>query len=146
MSSRPPWDGRIPTSTAFSIGGSLYGTHFDDYPEEEIDEKEVTVLQALRDHGRFVYEYDFGDSWEHEVLVESTSRLATGLKFAVCLDGQNACPLEDCGGASGYAHMLEALADPSHEEHNEYLEWAGGEFDPKAFDVAAANAALQRLR
>jgi hypothetical protein len=68
------------------------------------------------------------------------------LKFAVCLDGQNACPPEDVGGAPGYAYFLEAIADPSHEEHDSYLEWVGGFFDPAEFDLASANALCQKVR
>ena len=62
----------------FGAAGKLYGTHFDDFPNDEIDEHEVSVLQALRDHKKFVYEYDFGDSGDHEVEIEdfTWSRLA----------------------------------------------------------------------
>ena len=69
-----------------------------------------------------------------------------GLKFAVCLDGQNACPPEDRGGVSGYRAMLQALNDPAAEEHESYLAWLGGPFDPAHFDLAEANAALQGVR
>lgn len=131
---------------SFTIGGQLYGMHFDDYPEGEVDEKEVTVLSAIGEHRRFRYEYDFGDCWDHEVVVEDMRRSRLGLKHAVCLDGQNACPPEDVGGDSGYADLLEALGDPSHDEHNDYLIWVGGSFDPTFFDLAATNAALQRIR
>ncbi|HUS60668.1 MAG TPA: plasmid pRiA4b ORF-3 family protein [Acidimicrobiales bacterium] len=131
---------------SFRIGDELYGMQFDDYPEDEIDEKAVTVSEALRHHRQFVYEYDFGDSWEHDVVVEERTTTALGLKFAVCVDGQNACPPEDCGGSGGYARMLDALADPAHEEHDSYLKWADGPFDSTAFELAEANVALQRLR
>jgi hypothetical protein len=131
---------------SFRIGAELFGMQFDDYPDEEIDEKSVTVVGAVKGHRRFVYEYDFGDSWEHDVVVEASWTMATGLKFAVCVDGQSACPPEDCGGPSGYALMLEALADPAHEEHDDFVRWLGGSFDPEAFDLAVANAALQRVR
>ncbi len=131
---------------SFAIGNQLYGMHFDDYPEEELDEKEVTVLQAIGEHRRFSYEYDFGDSWGHEVVVEQATRIPGGLKFAVCIDGQNACPPEDCGGVQGYAELLEVLADPDHEDHDHFLQWVGGSFDASEFDLAAANAALQQLR
>ena len=131
---------------SFRIGDELYGMQFDEHPEDEIDEKTVTVLRALSGHRRFFYDYDFGDSWEHEVVVESMSTTPTGLKFAVCVDGQNACPPEDCGGVGGYSLMLEALADPSHEEHDDYMRWLGGPFDPAAFDLAGTNAALQQVR
>ena len=130
----------------FQIGGSRYGMQFEDYPAGEIDEKSVTVGSALRDQRRFVYEYDFGDSWDHEVVVEARTTTTHGLRFAVCVDGENACPPEDCGGRSGYSTMLEALADPTHEEHDDYLTCVGGPFDPAAFELAEANIALQRLR
>ena len=68
------------------------------------------------------------------------------LEFAVCLDGANACPPKDCGGTGGYADLLEALANPAHEEHEQYRRWAGEDFNPEAFDLAATNAALHRLR
>lgn len=131
---------------AFRVGDQRFGMRFDDWDDDEIDEKEVTVLQALRDQRRFVYEYDFGDSWSHEVVIEDLRRLPIGLKHAVCLDGQNACPPEDCGGSWMYAVLCEALADPAHEEHEEYSQWLGGSFDPLEFDLALVNAALQRVR
>jgi hypothetical protein len=131
---------------AFEVGDRRYGMCFDEYPEGEIDEKTVTVLQALRDDRRFTYEYDFGDSWEHDVVIEGLSWSYLGLKFGVCIDGQNACPPEDVGGASGYEEFLVAIADPEDAEHDHYLEWAGGSFDAAEFDLAVANAKLQRIR
>lgn len=131
---------------AFRMADALYGMQFDDYPEDELDEKEFTLAGVVGPGGRFVYEYDFGDSWEHEVTVENLTFSPSSLKFGVCLDGQNACPPEDVGGVPGYEQFLEAVADPLHEEHDNYLVWVGYKFDPEAFDVAAANAALQRVR
>ena len=69
-----------------------------------------------------------------------------GLKFAVCVDGQNACPPEDVGGGSGYAAFLETVSDPEHEEHEGMLTWVGGSFDPTDFDLGLANARLQKVR
>ena len=131
---------------AFQVGELRYGMNVHEYREGEIDEKRVTVLQALRDERRFVYEYDFGDSWEHDVVVEDLTWTYFGLKFGVCVDGQNACPPEDVGGTPGYIEFLDAVGDPTHEEHDSYLEWVGGPFDPAAFDLPSANAALQRIR
>jgi hypothetical protein len=129
----------------FNIGGASYGMQFDDYPEDEIDEKSVTVLQALRDTRELNYQYDFGDSWDHLVTVEAEFSGPLGLRAAVCLGGENACPPEDCGGSGGYRYMLEALADPKHEEHEDYLSWVGGPFDPTSFDLVTTNAALQKV-
>ncbi len=132
---------------SFTIDGALYGMQVEDYPDEELDETEHTVFVALRGNlRRFVYEYDFGDSWTHEVVVEDVTWSPYVLKHGVCLDGGGACPPEDVGGTGGYEEFLEALADPLHEEHDNYLVWVGHKFDPSVFNVAAANAALQRVR
>ena len=79
------------------------------------------------------------------MVIEELTWSSHGLKFAVCLDGQNACPPEDVGGTHGYADFLEAIADPDHEERESYLEWVGGSFDPAEFDLAVANARCQRV-
>lgn len=130
---------------SFTIGDTVYGMHFDDYPDDEIDEKDVTVQQALDGHRRFSYEYDFGDSWDHTVIVEDFIWSRKGLKHAVCLDGGNACPPEDCGGTFGYSELVEVLADPEDEEHDAMMLWVGGQFDASAFDLIAINIALQHV-
>jgi Plasmid pRiA4b ORF-3-like protein len=131
---------------AFEVNGKHYGMHFDDWPDEEIDEKTVTVLQALRDERRFRFDYDFGDNWQHDVTIESLTWSYFGLKYAVVLDGDRACPPDDVGGVPGYAEFVEAMGDPHHEEHEDYVEWVGGTFDPAEFDLAGANALCQKVR
>jgi hypothetical protein len=86
-----------------------------------------------------------GDDWQHEIVIEDQSMSIVGLKFAVCLDGQRACPLEDCGGAWGYVHLLEVLSDPDHEEFDDMTEWIGDYFDPELCDLSEINVALQRF-
>ncbi len=130
----------------FSIGDKRIGMCFDDYPEGEIDEKGMTVLQALREERRFVFEYDFGDRWEHDVVVEDLTRSYFALKFGVCLDGENACPPDDVGGTYGYTEFLEAVTNPEHEEYDRMVEWADGPFDPTEFELANANAMMQKVR
>jgi hypothetical protein len=120
--------------------------HFEDWPEEELHEAHSKLADVAHAGEWFRYDYDFGDSWEQEVLVERADTIYPALKFAVCLDGADACPPDDCGGTGGYADLLEPLANPAHEEHEQYRRWAGEEFNPVAFDLAATNAALQRLR
>ena len=106
----------------------------------------MTVLRAIGEHRTFAYEYDFGDSWDHEIVVEQFVRTPLGLRHVVCVDGQNACPPEDCGGSGGYVDLLDVLANPEHEEHENLLDWVGGTFDPTQFDLVAVNVALQHIR
>jgi hypothetical protein len=130
----------------FRVEGAVYGMRFDDCPEDELDETAFTVIGTVGKVGRFFYDYDFGDSWSHEVVVEEVTAWPYGLKHAVCLDGQRACPPEDVGGVGGYAEFLEVLSDPDHDDHEHYVGWSGGNFDPERFSVAEANIALQRVR
>lgn len=93
---------------------------------------------------RFSYEYDFGDSWSHEVLFEGCLSCDQGVRYPVCVEGEGCCPPEDVGGVYGYEEFLNAIADSSHPEHEEWMTWAGGDFDPTRFDAKAATRAIQR--
>jgi hypothetical protein len=87
-----------------------------------------------------VYEYDFGDSWEHEVLVEKVVPAEKGRgRYPLVTAGKRASPPEDCGGIPGYYQLLEVLGNPRHPEHEEMLEWCGGEYDPDEFDLQEVN-------
>ena len=130
----------------FEIDESRYGVPHQEYDNDDIDEEGVILADLVTGRMRFIYEYDFGDCWRHEVVVESVEPVPLILKFATCIDGQRACPPEDVGGTYGFAEFLEAIADPDHEEHESHLMWVGGFFDPESFSLAAANAALQRVR
>jgi hypothetical protein len=130
----------------FLIGDQRIGMCFDDYPEDGIDEKSVTVFQSLREEQRLTFELDFGDGWEHDVIVEDLTWSYFGLESAVCLEGENACPPDDVGGTYGYRQFVKAIADPEHEEHDRMIGWADGPFDPTVFDLANANALIQRVR
>ena len=116
-------------------------------PGETENENGTTLSQAMRRKGaKLLYVYDFGDSWEHEVVVEDIVAAEPTVRYPRCLDGRRAAPPEDCGGAWGYAELLRVLSDPTHEEHAERLEWLGDAFDPERFDLAAANRSLARVR
>ena len=93
----------------------------------------------------FLYRYDFGDSWDHELLVEKILPWDEGKRYPRCLAGKRACPPEDCGGIWGYADFLATIRDPKHPEHEAMLEWVEGEFDPDIFDLDEVNRELQRL-
>jgi hypothetical protein len=132
---------------AFEIDGERYGVSDPEEDDEDvIDEATVVLSDVVSGRTRFFYEYDFGDFWRHEVVVESVEPVPMILKFAVCVDGQRACPPEDCGGTGGYLGLLEAIGDPDQKEAVACVDWAGRPFDPDAFDLPIINAALQRVR
>jgi hypothetical protein len=79
-------------------------------------------------------------------LLEKILQPDCGVRYPRCIDGARACPPEDCGGTGGYENFLQAIFDPDHEEHDEYIEWIGGEFNPEAFDLKEFDSALRRIR
>jgi hypothetical protein len=85
------------------------------------------------------YIYDFGDSWEHKLVVEAIVPRDESQTYPICIDGGGAAPPEDCGGVWGYANLVAALSDPNHPEHEDMLDWFGEEIDPNAFDLAHVN-------
>ncbi|MFJ1709304.1 plasmid pRiA4b ORF-3 family protein [Kitasatospora sp. NPDC088346] len=101
---------------------------------------------AQRPGDRIRYTYDFGADWHHDVAVEAVGEAEPGVAYPRCVDGARACPPEDCGGIEAYRYLVEVLADPAHDEHDEQLEWLGldaaQDFDPAAFEPAAADRAL----
>ncbi|MBC8466192.1 plasmid pRiA4b ORF-3 family protein [bacterium] len=80
------------------------------------------------------YFYDFGDDWQHIILLEKIIPCENGIKYPTCIKGKRACPPEDCGGVWGYMDLLEILNDPEHDEYEDMLEWAGGKIDPERFN------------
>ena len=102
--------------------------------EPALSESKHRLGELLADHKKFRYWYDFGDDWWHEITIEKRLHASEGNPPAMLLDGENACPPEDCGGPWGYVELSAVLADPTNPEHEAMLDWMGGEFDPKAFD------------
>ena len=132
----------------FTIDGVDYAESDPDWNDLDYeDETKMRLSQVVSRAGaRFSYMYDFGDGWEHDIVVEEILPPQHGVKYPICLDGQRACPPEDVGGVWGYEEFLEAIKNPKHEDHDSYLEWVGGEFDPDEFDVEQVNGALQDYR
>jgi hypothetical protein len=132
----------------FSVGGQDYGS-----PDPELghaSDRNVLLSQVLSGPGdRLGYTYDFGDDWEHDIVLEETRNAVPEETYPSCVAGKGACPPEDCGGAWGYAGLKEILADPLNEDHEDMLEWlgldAGKDFDPKKFSVTDVNARLSPL-
>jgi hypothetical protein len=128
----------------FEVAGKQYGEPSPDWNSEVMDSRKMTLEKIFYGGTKsFLYEYDLGDSWTHEITLVGTVEGEEKLK---CTAGARACPPEDCGGTMGYYHLLVAISDPDHEEHEEMLEWVGGKFDPHAFDITAINRSLARLR
>jgi len=123
-------------------------TPFGDPTEMEgSDEDAVTLAEVCpKVKSKLIYEYDFGDGWEHTIEVQKIEDPKPGVEYPRCLAGRKACPPEDCGGIPGYYHMLEAVADPKHEMHEDYVDWLGDEFDPDAFDIDEINEMLAEWR
>lgn len=131
----------------FVAGKKHYGIPMPGDPIRVRDESQARLYRILsKPKQRMLYEYDFGDSWKHEVVLEEVLRPEKQLEHPVCIAGERACPPEDCGGIWGYYDLLETIQDPEDPEHEERLEWIGENFDPEAFDRDEVNRRLQQIR
>ena len=100
------------------------------------------VTEEFEEKNKFHYEYDFGDGWEHDVVVEKVLSVEPKQDYPICIGGKRACPPEDCGGPWAYGDFLDAVQNTGHLEHEEMLDWVGGEFDSEDFDVDTVNGQL----
>ncbi len=131
----------------FDVGGVYFSTPHPDDWAEMVDERKTKLSDVAGFEGaKFTYEYDFGDGWEHIILVEKILPPDPAQTLPVCIKGKRACPPEDVGGIWGYDSFLEAIENPDHPEHEMFVEWIGGEFDPEAFDLDAINQRLRKLK
>ena len=132
----------------FKINGERYGIPDPDgeamFGTKIKKDKEFNVCDLVSEGDVFEYVYDFGDDWRHEIIVEKVLEAEAGVGYPVCLAGERACPIEDCGGPWGYEEMLEILKDPGNEEYEEYAEWLGEEFDSEEFDLEKVNGRFER--
>jgi hypothetical protein len=116
-----------------------------DWGLEKGDEDKISISEVAKT-GRKVrctYEYDFGDSWQHEILLEKILEPEPNVAYPRCIEGERACPPEDVGGIWGYAEFLAAISDPKHERHDDLVGWIGGRFDPEKFSVEKVNRELR---
>jgi hypothetical protein len=129
----------------FVVGGERYTDPrgMDDLDMEDAGKVKLSQV-APKEKAKLRYTYDFGDNWQHEVLVEKVLPPEEGQKYPVCIAGKRACPPEDVGGPWGYMEFAEAIRDPQHERHEEFIEWRG-EFDPEVFDPDAVNLELRQF-
>jgi hypothetical protein len=132
----------------YEIYGKRYSPPNFEWEEDlrDLDEDGVRIHLLLDQGDHFTYEYDFGDTWIHDIEVEAVNDVVTPMVQAVCLDGAMACPPEDSGGPWGLADFIKAMVVPAHDDHDAMLEWFGGPFDSTAFNLGDANARIQRIR
>jgi len=126
-------DGREYSDLSFELEGVI------------LDERKVTLGAVLTQPGsRLVYEYDFGDLWQHELLCEEIVESDGQTGPAICLDGTRECPPEDSGGPGAYCDLQRILKDPKNRDYDEMREWVGDRFNPEAFNREEINARLLR--
>jgi pRiA4b ORF-3-like protein len=133
----------------FKVGETHYGIPDPEWPElEMLDERRILLCDLIGEAQREIgYEYDFGDGWEHRIVLEQVDPPNEFMRYPLCTAGERACPPEDVGGVPGYEEFLKTIRDPEHEEYDQSLLWAGGgAFDPEGFDLNAVNRALGRVR
>lgn len=129
----------------FQVGEVRFAQLGDDDELFAVEERGAALGAIARQGSSFVYRYDFGDDWDHEILVEDITEPSRGPRRVECLDGARACPPEDCGGTHGYAELLRVLADPNDEEHASMKNWVGRGYAPDRFEIVKVNKKLGAL-
>jgi hypothetical protein len=130
----------------FRIGQTYYGTPSRDDFAAVRDERKVRLDEVLRKPKQWMaYEYDFGDGWEHSIVLEKNFPADPKARYPICLRGARACPPEDCGGVPGYENLLAAIRDPAHTDRKDILEWLGDAFDPEEFELEEVNFGLRSI-
>lgn len=134
---------------SFTIHGVDYGEPMPELGFDELglrNEQPVKLSKVIAGEGvKFSYLYDFGDSWEHDILVEKVLPAESDASYPVCIKAKRACPPEDCGGVWGYQNVLDAIRSADHPEHEEMLEWVGGFFDPEDAELDEINMLLKTI-
>lgn len=128
----------------FTINRRRYAVPDPEDIDDPIDERESRLKSILRTRQKFTYQYDFGDGWDHNIVVEKVVD-DPAIRDVVCIDGARACPPEDSGGPWGYEEKLTALTRPDDPDMKELRDWIGKDFDPERFDCDAVNKELQRM-
>ncbi len=129
----------------FEVEGVRYGIPDPDWDTEVLPEGRAPLFRIAKVGSRLRYLYDFGDGWDHDIVVEQVLAAEPEGRYPRCVAGRRACPPEDVGGPWGYEDFLAALDDPAHPEHQQWTEWIGAGFDANQFDLAEVNEALGQL-
>ncbi len=111
---------------------------------KQVDYSDVKISDLLiKEKDKIKYEYDFGDAWEHSILLEKIKENSVKIAHPKCLKGKRACPIEDCGGVWGYANLIEIMNNTKHPEYKEMADWIGDIFEPEEFDIEIVNEMLE---
>ena len=132
---------------AFDVDGTDYSPPDPDWDSDDLDENKYRLGDVLPTVGeKMTWDYDFGDGWRHNVVVEAITPAEAGLTYPLCITGRRACPPEDCGGPWRYAAILEALRDPNHPDGEDLLAMVPPGFDPARFDAEETSRAMRSPR
>lgn len=136
----------------------MFEFYFNNYrialPNDEIDFDDDKIIDAaavelgsviVDENEKFEYEYDFGDCWRHQIVVEKFLPLDKAISYPFCIKGENKCPPEDCGGVQGYYEMLKIISNKKDPEYKEMMTWLGNKSNPEFFDNKAVNKQLSEL-
>lgn len=131
----------------FDVDGTAYGDPRESEPGECLNEAKYTLQTLITGEKQVIrYTYDFGDDWEHKIVVEKILPPAERVLYPVCVAGKRAAPPEDCGGMPGYYNLLDAMENTDHPDRDELLEWLDEDYDPDTFSLDVINERLARLR
>lgn len=132
----------------FNVNGTEYGDpEFDAGEMGWYNDQTKRLCQIAKSTNIFTYTYDFGDNWVHEIEIEDILSSEKGIKYPICIDGEEDSPLDDIGSLSGHYKMLEALENPKHPEHEDYSSWVGEFYHFHKFDISEINKyRLERRR
>lgn len=113
--------------------------------EETKNSRTIKLNKILKKEKQgILYEYDFGDGWEHEILLEKIIEDDEKNQIPRCIDGKRNCPPDDCGGIWGYEDLLKTISDKNNKEYEEIMTWLGGKFDPEYFNMTEINKSLKK--
>lgn len=131
----------------FLVSNEHYGEPHPEFGDMMLDEDDISLAQAARkEKKKFTYIYDFGDGWQHEILMEKILQPEERIDYPVCTAGKNACPPEDSGSLWGYYNKLAIMNDPNHPDHDDIMEWMPEDWDSTFFDIDQVNKRLKGLQ
>ncbi|MBN2160544.1 MAG: plasmid pRiA4b ORF-3 family protein [Spirochaetes bacterium] len=129
----------------FRIDDAYYALPDEEDLSESTDYRKVRLNAVItKENQKFHYDYDFGDGWEHTIVLEKILPKDKNMQYPICVDGKRKCPPEDCGGPGGYEDLLETIKHPGTEEYEDMMDWLGGEFDPEEFNIDEVNDSLKQ--